>query len=152
MTLITRIALGTKFDSDSIDSLLEIIEMTPNAQYAVEVLLGVNKTYTKKELLEMKSPSIKLSTDEVSFNPWTNEVHYMGLREQTVDAYVNKDITNPTVNDIVCLYGSAGKKIYPDIPLYSEYEGNKDVLRHTYVKTGKMDEEAKRCDLSTWCK
>lgn len=148
---ILRVALSTKFTADIIDNVLEVLNNTPNPEYAAELLLGINASFTSEQLLEIKHPSIILEKDSLPvYKPWSNEVNASEMVEKTIDVYVLKSVTNPTLEDAICIYSSKRNEKYPELPTYNEYDGDKNVLRNVYVKTGESHAVEKRYSFSSW--
>jgi len=72
MSTILRVALGTIFPKENIDSILEVISATPNPDVATEILLGVyTPPFVKSAvMLHDKESFFK------SFDKWENRVNY----------------------------------------------------------------------------
>jgi len=117
MDKIARVALQAKFMTDDLNGIMEVVNNTPNARHALELILGVyeepkfNKigTYTYK----YKEEAFKnLSAEFNSYNPWTEELYVKVTRPITreigilkeFDEIVNKDnyteyeLTSETIN------------------------------------------------------
>lgn len=101
MEKIIRVALATKFGND-VDTLLELADMTPNREHAVELLLGIYEepifkalhTYTYKYRgTEFKD----LPACFNEYNPWNRTMLITVVRPVTKDLVVlveNQDIVN----------------------------------------------------------
>lgn len=101
MEKIIRVALSTKFGKD-VDTLLELADMTPNREHAVELLLGIYEepifkalhTYTYKYRgTEFKD----LPACFNEYNPWNRTMLITVVRPVTKDLVVlveNQDIVN----------------------------------------------------------
>lgn len=101
MEKIIRVALSTKFGKD-VDTLLELADMTPNREHAVELLLGIYEepifkalhTYTYKYRgTEFKD----LPACFNEYNPWNKTMLITVVRPVTKDLVVlveNQDIVN----------------------------------------------------------
>ena len=107
MEKIIRVALATKFGND-VDSLLELADMTPNREHAVELLLGIYEepifkalhTYTYK----YKGTEFKdLEAAYSSFNPWLKELTVVVSRPKSIEIGVLKEnyelVTNENYQD-----------------------------------------------------
>jgi len=95
MDKIVRVALSTKFGSN-VDEIIEVINNTPNAEHAVELLLEIYEepkfnqigTYTYK----YKGPEFKnLIAEFNSYNPWTEELYVKVTRPITREIGIFKD-------------------------------------------------------------
>jgi len=101
MEKIIRVALGTKF-GNNVDTLLEIADMTPNREHAVELLLGIYEepifkalhTYTYK----YKGTGFKdLPACFNEYNPWNKTMLITVVRPVSKDIAVmveHQDIVN----------------------------------------------------------
>ena len=75
---IIEIALGTKFNPEQIAGVLELINATPNAQVALEVILGVYVEPVVPNTPEDMSrfPSNYRNIKFISYDKYTNQVEY----------------------------------------------------------------------------
>lgn len=101
MEKIIRVALATKFGND-VDTLLELADMTPNREHAVELLLGIYEepifkalhTYTYKYRgTEFKD----LPACFNEYNPWNRTMLITVVRPVTKDLVVlveNQNVVN----------------------------------------------------------
>jgi hypothetical protein len=113
MDKIVRVALTTKF-GDNVDEIMEIANMTPNAEHAIELLLGIYEepifkalhTYTYK----YKGEAFKnLNAAWHGYNPWTRTLSV------TVSRPITKEICILKENDDIVTKNN-----------YKEYEIDRD--------------------------
>ena len=113
MDKIVRVALATKF-GDNVDGIIEVINNTPNAEHAVELLLGIYEepifkalhTYTYK----YKGEEFKnLNAAWHGYNPWT----------RTLSVTVSRPITKE-----ICILKENDDIVTKDN--YKEYEIDRD--------------------------
>jgi hypothetical protein len=113
MDKIVRVALATKF-GDNVDEIIEVIHNTPNAEHAVELLLGIYEepifkalhTYTYK----YKGEEFKnLNAAWHGYNPWT----------RTLSVTVSRPITKE-----ICILKENDDIVTKDN--YKEYEIDRD--------------------------
>lgn len=113
MDKIVRVALATKF-GDNVDGIIEVINNTPNAEHAVELLLGIYEepifkalhTYTYK----YKGEAFKnLNAAWHGYNPWTRTLSV------TVSRPITKEICILKENDDIVTKNN-----------YKEYEIDRD--------------------------
>jgi hypothetical protein len=114
MDKIVRVALSTKFGSN-VDEIIEVANMTPNAEHAIELLLGI---YEEPIFKALHTYSYKYKGDRFKnlnaawhgYNPWTRTLSV------TVSRPMSKEIIILSENsDIV------------DKDNYSKYELSRDV-------------------------
>jgi hypothetical protein len=119
MDKIARVALQAKFMTDDLNGIMEVVNNTPNARHALELILGVyeepkfNKigTYTYK----YKGEAFKnLSAEFNSYNPWTEELYVKVTRPITREIGIFKEFDEIVNKDN-----------------YTEYELTSDVLNKT---------------------
>jgi hypothetical protein len=101
MDKIVKVALSTKF-GNNVDEIIEVINNTPNAEHAVELLLGIYEepifkalhTYTYK----YKGEAFKnLNAAWHGYNPWTRTLSVTVSRPVSKEIIIlteNKDIVN----------------------------------------------------------
>ena len=101
MEKIIRVALSTKFGKD-VDTLLELADMTPNREHAVELLLGIYEEPIFKALhkytYKYRGAEFKdLPACFNEYNPWNRTMLITVVRPVTKDLVVlveNQDIVN----------------------------------------------------------
>lgn len=101
MEKIIRVALSTKFGKD-VDTLLELADMTPNREHAVELLLGIYEEPIFKALhvytYKYRGTEFKdLPACFNEYNPWNRTMLITVVRPVTKDLVVlteNQDIVN----------------------------------------------------------
>lgn len=155
MNTIQKIALSTKFSEEQVNSIMEIVTATPNPEYALEILLGINKIFTQEELLAMKKDSIVIAENtEVTFNPWAMTVSYSEEKPIKVDGYSFSQESNQPVENMIAVYSSSSKKMYPGMPTADEYrEANPDTkIYNVYFLTGKTEIKPNSTSLGHWSK
>jgi hypothetical protein len=149
MSQITKIALQTVFNPEVVNTLMELVNRTPNPEYAVEMLLGIEAgPYTTEELLLLKKNKKVVVDSTVSYDPWTKQVSGMEVVPEKLDCYVTKGTMNATIADVVCLYSSS-RKDGLDIPSSAEY-GNTEDLQNVYVDLGSTKQQSFYVSLSNW--
>ena len=119
MDKIARVALQAKFMTDDLNGIMEVVNNTPNARHALELILGVYEepkfnqigTYTYK----YKGEAFKnLSAEFNSYNPWTEELYVKVTRPITREIGILKEFDEIVNKDN-----------------YTEYELTSDVLNKT---------------------
>lgn len=88
MNTILRVALGTVFPKENIDSILEVINATPNADVATEILLGIYEEPYVQETAVIADRNCTL----IAYNKWTGKVQYSYEIPDTKHIYVQKDV------------------------------------------------------------
>ena len=131
MDQILRVALGTVFPKEKIDSVLEVINATPSPDVATLILLGI---YEEPAIEDNAVISDKDCTF-VSYNKWDDQVKYSYLTNDTEHIYIAKDtdtslITEDNYKDYVVKYSDHCKGFW---------------VKLAAMKTVKSD-----CYLSTW--
>ena len=118
MEKIARVALATKFGSN-VDEIMEVVNMTPNGEHAIELLLGIYEepkfkesgTYTYK----YKGPEFKdLTATFKEYNPWTKTLTINVLKPVSREIGIFKEFDEIVNKDN-----------------YTEYELTSDVLNKT---------------------
>jgi hypothetical protein len=152
---IQRVALSTKFSESQLDSIMEIVTATSNPDYAIEVLLGINKILNQEELLSMKKDSIIVAENtDINYSPWAMNVYYSEEKPIKVDGYSFSRESNQPIENMVAVYSSSLKKSYPEMPTADEFrEANPETeIYNVYFLTGKTEVKSVTCSLSNWSK
>jgi hypothetical protein len=87
MNTILSVALGTIFPKENIDSILEVINATPNADVAAEILLGIYVEPGVQTTAVIADRNCKL----ISYDRWTGKVMYSYETPDTKHIYIHKD-------------------------------------------------------------
>ena len=95
MSTISRVALGTIFPKENIDSILEVINATPNADVATEILLGIYVEPGVQETAVISGKNCSL----INYNKWTGKVNYSYETPDTVHIYVQKDVDTALITE-----------------------------------------------------
>jgi len=72
MEKLIKCALGTKFKTEQLDSVMEVINATPNPSVAVEILLGL---YEEPFFVSRRTVR-DIEYIFQSFDKWSNQVYY----------------------------------------------------------------------------
>jgi hypothetical protein len=134
MNNLERKLIELTFPTINVDSLMEVIVVTPNATVATEILCGV---YVEPVFEKHKLTSEGTARTFMSYDKWTEQIKYKYLSEitdycyfpETVDKYT---ITRDNYKSLECEYGSTSKS-------------------YRYgVKTGVMEERTDWCSVKDW--
>ena len=107
MDQILRVALGTVFPKEKIDSVLEVINATPSPDVATLILLGIYEEPTIEDNAVINDKDCTF----VSYNKWNDQVRYSYLVNDTKHIYIAKDtdtslITEANYKDYVISYSN----------------------------------------------
>jgi hypothetical protein len=93
MENLVRELLKIKFPTVELDSLMEIINATPNVVVATEILCGV---YQEPQIKKRIKNGKKIYEFD-SYNKWENRVYYHYLEERAKSGYFPEDLDLSTV-------------------------------------------------------
>jgi len=95
METILTVALGTVFPKQDIESIMEVINATPNPDIATQILLGIYKEPV------IQSSAIYNDRDcyFISYNKWDDWVNYYYMINDSKHIYVNKDTDTSLINE-----------------------------------------------------
>jgi hypothetical protein len=136
MNKIISALLQAKYPTMDTNALLEVINATPNAPLATELLCGLYE--------EPKVPAIVFNKDKnadctmTSYDKWTDRVHYSYYKEKTISIYVPKRMDTSVIT----------------LENYKEYqvEYKSGEIDYFNVKTGEVVEATDYCYLENWLK
>lgn len=95
METILTVALGTVFPKQNIESIMEVINATPNPDIATAILLGIYEEPV------IQSSAIHDDKDcyFVSYNKWDNQVQYSYMIKDSKHIYVKKGTDTSLINE-----------------------------------------------------
>ena len=95
METILTVALGTVFPKQNIESIMEVINATPNPDIATAILLGIYEEPV------IQSSAIYNDRDcyFISYNKWDDKVNYYYMINDSKHIYGNKDIDTNLINE-----------------------------------------------------
>jgi len=133
MFKIIEVALIGKFGTDAVPSLMEVIGVTPNAEMATEILLGIYEkpTFCNNVLDSGKRERTLLSVDE-----WNRNISYSYEEEITKSFYIHKDTDTSLITD----------------ENYKEFviDSNNDDAKWFNFNTGVFTTRTGSCDFAEW--
>jgi hypothetical protein len=132
MDKILKVALGTVFPKEKIDSVLEVINATPSPDVATLILLGIYEEPTIEDNAVINDKDCTF----LSYNKWNDQVTYSYLINNTKFIYIAKDIDTSLITE----------------DNYKDYEIVKysDNCKSFYVKLAAMITVTSDCYSSTW--
>ena len=124
MKTLETIALGTIFPINSIDALIEVAGSTPNPRLALDILLGVYEELVLSKYAELDGKDCTF----VSYDKWTDTVHYKYTRNKQKYINVPKDcdtsvITADNYTEYDVSYSNNTKGLYVTLPETEEVKG-----------------------------
>ena len=130
-------ALMSKFGTESVDKIMEVVCATPNPEMAVEILLGIyEETKLESVVVYRGVKGQEQFRTLMSVDFWKNEVHYQYNAEITKYIYIHKDTDRSLIT--------------PEN--YTEF-----VLKHSdedsvgyYLLTGEIETRTSYCTISEW--
>jgi len=136
MNKIISALLQAKYPTMDTNALLEIINATPNASLATEILCGLYEE--TKVPAKVFNTSVKAECIMTSYDKWTDRVHYSYHKEKTISIYVPKGMDTSVIT----------------LENYKEYkvEYKSGEINHFDVKTGEIVEATDYCYLENWLK
>ena len=134
MFKIIEVALIGKFGTDAVPSLMEVIGVTPNAEMATEILLGIYEkpTFCNNVLDSRKRERTLLSVDE-----WNRNISYSYEEEITKSFYIHKDTDTSLITD----------ENYKEFVIDSS---NNNDLKWFNFNTGVFTTRTGSCDFAEW--
>lgn len=130
-------ALASKFGTESVDKIMEVVGATPNPEMATEILLGI---YEQPKLESMVVYNRAKGKEQIrtltSVDFWRDEVQYMYNSERIKYIYIHKDtdrslITPENYEDYVLAYADDNAVGY-------------------HLPTGKIETNTSSCSISDW--
>ena len=94
MDKLIKCALSTKFNAEQIDTVIEVINATPNPPVAVEILLGLYE----EPLFVSRRTVRDIEHIFQSFDKWSNQVSYTYTRNKKISIYINKGTDKSLIN------------------------------------------------------
>lgn len=129
-----RSALISKYSEYRIDDLLKVAYATPNAEVAVEMLLGIYE-YPELEADVISSSGTRYTL--VSYDMFTKTVSYTYEDNKKLHIYVEADVDRDLVN-------------YDNYLSYKQEYSNGKNLRSVYVILPEMEKHHSTMDLTLW--
>ena len=126
-------ALESKFGTESVDKIMEVVGATPNPEMAVEILLGI---YEQPKIPNAVVNAQGLVKTAVHIDYWSHSVTYSYEEETRKHMYVDKDADTSLIT----------------LDNYQEYERDygSDNITSFYFATGKMTSRQSSCDFGDW--
>jgi len=126
-------ALESKFGTESVDKIMEVVGATDNPEMATEILLGI---YEQPKIPNTVVNAQGLVKTAVHIDYWGHKVTYSYEEETRKHMYVDKDADTSLIT--------------PDN--YQEYERDygSDNITSFYFATGKMKSRKDSCDFGDW--
>lgn len=136
MEKIIKALLEAKYPSVNVASLLEIVNATPNASLATEILCGL---YEEPEPCVSSNAQYddKRECKFVSYDKWQDRVTYSYMKEKVLSMYVPKDFDTSVIT----------------LENYKDHKVNwisQDQTKSFYLSTGEMVEERSTTSLERW--
>ena len=130
-------ALESKFGTESVDKIMEVVGATPNPEMATEILLGI---YEEPKLESVVIYNRAKGKEQIrtltSVDFWRNEVQYMYNSERMKYIYIHKDMDRSLIT----------LENYKDYML--EYADDNAVSYH--LPTGEIETTTSSCSISDW--
>jgi hypothetical protein len=126
-------ALASKFGTESVDKIMEVIGATQNPEMATEILLGI---YEQPKIPNAVVNSQGLVKTAVNIDYWCHKVTYSYEEETRQHMYVDKDTDTSLIT----------------LDNYQEYQRDygSDNITSFYLPTGQMTIRKDSCDFSDW--
>ena len=126
-------ALESKFGTESVDKIMEVIGATQNPEMATEILLGI---YEQPKIPNAVVNAQGLVKTAVHIDYWGHKVTYSYEEETRKHMYVDKDADTSLIT----------------LDNYQEYERDygSDNITSFYFATGKMTSRQSSCDFGDW--
>jgi hypothetical protein len=131
MEKLIKCALGTKFKTEQIDAVMEVINGTPNPQVATEILLGIYEEPLFADKHTISNRECKFE----SFDKWTNQVSHSYVKNKQVYIYIKKGTDKSLIN----------KDNYKDFQV--SYKDGDDSC---WVTLDELETVHNQCDASNW--
>lgn len=126
-------ALESKFGTESVDKIMEVVGATPNPEMAAEILLGIYEEPKIPNAVVNAKGLVKTATN---IDYWKHRVSYSYEEETRKHLYVDKDADTSLIT----------------LDNYQEYErdyGSNNITSF-YLPTGTMTIRKDSCDFSDW--
>jgi len=132
MKNLERKLIELTFPTVNVDSLMEIINATPNGRVATEILCGV---YTEPVFVKDKISSSGVARTFVLYDKWLDQIKYSYLQEETKYEYFPNSVAKEsiTLDNYKSLRTSYGDNTY----------------RHA-INTGVIEERGDWCSVKDW--
>jgi hypothetical protein len=95
METILTVALGTVFPKQNIESIMEVINATPNPNIATAILLGIYE----EPVIQRSAVSDDKDCYFVSYNKWDDQVQYSYMIKDSKHIYVKKGTDTSLINE-----------------------------------------------------
>ena len=135
MEKLIKCALGTKFKTEQLNDIMEVINGTPNPTVATEILLGLYEepTFSYNHMINNRECTFE------GFDKWTNQVSYSYLRNKQVRIYINKGTDKSLIN----------KDNYKEFAVPYKAGVDECLFSH-WVTLDEFETITGRCDASEW--
>ena len=126
-------ALASKFGTESVDKIMEVIGATPNPEMATEILLGIYEEPRIPNTVVNAQGLVKTATN---IDYWERRVCYSYEEEQRKHMYVDKDADTSLIT----------------LENFKEYQRDygSDNITSFYLPTGEMAIFKDSCDFRDW--
>ena len=126
-------ALASKFGTESVDKIMEVIGATPNPEMATEILLGIYEEPRIPNAVVNAKGLVKTATN---IDYWERRVSYSYEEETRKHLYVDKDADTSLIT----------------LENFKEYQRDygSDNITSFYLPTGEMVIRNNSCDFSDW--
>lgn len=133
MEKIVKLALGLSYPKDKLPALLEVINNTPNAAMATEILLGVYEKPNIPTKVKTKDGVIRVMTNA---DYWLQKVHFKYLKNKRIGAYYPKEVNEKQLNDAN----------WESLKCSSSTEG----CKYLYFTSNEKEERSDECTFEEW--
>lgn len=126
-------ALESKFGTESVDKIMEVVGATPNPEMAAEILLGIYEEPKIPNAVVNAKGLVKTATN---IDYWGHRVSYSYEEETRKHLYVDEDADTSLIT----------------LDNYQKYERDygSDNIKSFYLPTGKMTIRKDSCDFIDW--
>ena len=135
MNKVTALLLSMKFPELNINSLMEVINATPNPVIATEILCGIYEEPVFVNHQEKQDKNYGVLTFK-SFNKWSQQVSYSYVRNVTKSGYFAKDTKKSDIT----------MDNFDSLVVSSTIEGR----QYFEIPTGITEERSSQIDLQDW--
>jgi len=95
METILTVALGTVFPKQDIESIIEVINATPNPEIATQILLGIYE----EPVIQHSAVYNNKDCYFISYNKWDEKVNYYYMINDSKHIYVKKGTDTSLINE-----------------------------------------------------
>ena len=95
METILTVALGTVFPKQDIESIMEVINATPNPEIATQILLGIYE----EPVIQSSAVYNNKDCYFISYNKWDEKINYYYMINDSKHIYVKKGTDTSLINE-----------------------------------------------------